>query len=94
MSRNNLANNINKIILKLEKNIEYYQRKANRKTFDRDGLTYRNTPEWQEYWLELSNYISLQVEDYYKVLRIVNRQGLGDIPYPQAPEEKILLLEK
>jgi len=94
MSRNNLANNIVKTISKLERNIKYYQYKAKQNTFNRDGLTYKNTLEWQEYWLKLSNYTNDLIEDYYKVLRIINQQGLGDITYPQAPEKKILLLEE
>jgi len=89
MARNPIATNIVKIIAKIERNIEYYENKANyHQTFLRDGKVYDNTEEWKAYWLSISEYWNKEVEEYYKLLRYVNKEGLGELAYPQSPINK------
>lgn len=89
--QNSCVSLINKKIAKLEREISYFRTKSDLPTFHRDGLTYVNSDDWVSYWLEIIAYKEKVIDEYYKLLKIANRDGIGNINFPDAPKSKELL---
>ena len=88
--QNSCVNLINKKIAKLEREVGYFENKADLPTFHRDRLTYVNSDDWVEYWIEVARYKEKVIDEYYTLLKIVNRNGIGDIKFPDVPKTKEL----
>jgi hypothetical protein len=83
--KNSCVDTINRKIIKLEREVLYFENKGELQTFHRDGQVFENTREWQDYWYEVADHKSKIIEEYYNLLKIVNKQGIGDIKFPVAP---------
>ena len=81
---------INNRIIKVEREVEYFRNKAQMPTYYRDKQTYINNTEWKAYWIAIADHKLKIIDELYKLLRIVNKDGIGDISYPLAPSSKEL----